>query len=186
MKLEWVKDKQTWLIIGLLLAGCLITATVLFIRYRRRHTMNKGIQQSTIDFLKDREGVRNDVYNDVSGVDTVGVGHVVLPNEGLNVGDVISNAEVDSLLKSDLKKAADQIKSDVKAPLNQNQFDALVSLVFNIGIGAFHKSTLLKYINEAKGEDFIETAWLAWKYDNGVMIKELLHRREKEFNLYTS
>lgn len=148
--------------------------------------MNKGIQQSTVDFVREEEGFRNDVYKDIAGKDTVGVGHLVLPTDGLSHGDTISNTEVDSFLKQDLKIAEAQIKKDVKVPLNQNQFDALISLVFNIGIGAFNKSTLLKFINQEKEEQDIRNAWMAWKFVKGSQSNALESRRERELELYFS
>lgn len=144
--------------------------------------LNKGIQQSTIDLLKKEEGVRDVVYKDSVGKDTVGIGHLVIPADALKFGDKISSDKINELAKKDLQTAANSVNSSIKVPLNQNQFDALVSLVYNIGIGAFQRSTLVKYINAGNSQQDITNAWLAWKNAGGKPI--LLNRRQREVDLY--
>ena len=98
-----------------------------------------------IDFITDREGVELKPYRDQAGLLTVGVGHRLYPGDPFN--RTITLEEARSILREDLKKAEGPISRWVKVPLTQNQFDALVSLVFNIGVGAFQSSTLLRKLN---------------------------------------
>ncbi|MBI1867919.1 MAG: lysozyme [Methylocystis sp.] len=92
-----------------------------------------------------REGVRTEAYRDSVGVWTIGVGHTAgagapKPKAGMK----ITRDEVDRILSRDLLKFEDAINAAVRVPLTQGQFDALCSFAFNVGIGAFQKSTLLK------------------------------------------
>lgn len=157
----------------------IIYITVKIIQRIKRMKPNKGIQQSTLDVIKKHEGVRNEPYKDTRGIDTIGVGHVLLPHESGTT--YWSDEVIDKVLKSDLQKCANEIKRSVKVPLNQNQFDALCSLIFNIGVGAFRNSTLLKYLNKNEKPENISSAWLAWSKQ-----KELKPRRQKEVNLFFS
>ena len=73
----------------------------------------------------------------------------------------------------------------VKVPLNQNQFDALVSFVFNVGNNAFRDSTLVKVLN-AGHFDQVPTQLRRWIRDNGKIVKGLINRREKEIALWNT
>lgn len=145
------------------------------------------VDQSGLDFIKEHEGVRQKVYLDAVGKPTVGVGHLVLPQDNLKVGDVITNERVDQLLRQDIKIAEDAVSALVTVPLNQNQFNALVSLVFNIGTGNFQKSSLLRQINR---EQFLNAAngFLAWNKGRvkGVLtvLRGLTRRRQAERQLF--
>lgn len=100
-----------------------------------------------LSFLEQNEGVVLHVYRDVSGIPTCDVGHVVLPQDGLTVGDVITQQQCDAFLAHDVAKCEAAINGRVRVPPTQNQFDALVSLTFNIGVGGFLSSTVLRDFN---------------------------------------
>ncbi len=147
--------------------------------------MNKGIQDSTIDFLIDQEGARDVVYKDSGGADTVGVGHlIILPGDAHYFGRTLSAKEISDLLLRDLVPFEETLKKVVKVKLNQNQHDALISLMFNIGKGAFSSSTLVKYINAGRGKSDIIPAWKAWNHDAGKEVQALTDRRQREIDLY--
>lgn len=74
---------------------------------------------------------------------TIGYGHTA----GVRPGQVVSHARAFQLLKADLRDAENAVNKLVRVPINQNRFDALVSLVFNIGVGNFKNSTLLHKLN---------------------------------------
>lgn len=98
--------------------------------------------------IKRREGEKLKAYKDTVGVWTIGVGHT----SAAGAPDVtpklaITKAESDAILSRDLESFEAGVNSAVKVPLNQDQFDALVSLAFNIGVGRFKKSTLVKRLN---------------------------------------
>jgi lysozyme len=96
-----------------------------------------------IEAIKRHEGLRLQAYLDSAGVATVGVGHTA----GVKMGDVISVEQADQFLREDLAWVEAAIRNHVKVPLTQNQYDALCSLIFNIGAGGFQESTLLRKLN---------------------------------------
>lgn len=141
-------------------------------------TSDKGLE-----FIKDREGVINRVYLDPVGLPTVGVGHLVTPEDGLMVGDLISESLALELLRKDLAKAEAAVLKAVKVPLSQNQFDALVSFVFNVGASNFRTSTLLRHLNAfnytAAADEFPK-----WANAGGRRLPGLVRRRADERALF--
>lgn len=141
------------------------------------------VSKAGIDFLKKEEGVRTKAYRDSVGVWTIGVGHTAAagppaPKSGM----VITMQEVDEILARDLVKYENAVLKAVKVPLTQNQFDALVSLCFNIGPGAFAGSTVVKRLN-AKDYVGAAEAMLMWK-KAGNDPDLLLPRRKREKALF--
>lgn len=133
------------------------------------------ISQAGIEAIKDYEGVRLKAYDDGVGVWTIGVGHI----KGVKPGDSITMDQVDEYLREDLQEAEAAVNSSVKVPLNQGQFDALVSFVFNLGAGAFRGSTLLKKLN-AKDYDGAADEILRWNRAGGRVLPGLVKRRISE------
>jgi lysozyme len=95
-------------------------------------TSLKGVQ-----LIESFEGLRNERYDDGAGNATIGYGHKVLPTD--NIPTYINQAEADFLLRQDLRRTEISIYRNVKVPLNQNQYDALVSFIFNLGTMPFTK-----------------------------------------------
>jgi lysozyme len=139
------------------------------------------IAKSTIEFIKELEGVKHQVYLDSAGLKTIGVGHLIRKGENFTE---INDEEVDALLYIDLNISYNCVMQSVKIQLNQNQIDALVSLVFNIGVNAFKRSTLLKKINENAGREIVAKNWNEWRMAGGVAVPGLINRRAKELSLY--
>lgn len=102
--------------------------------------------EAGILFIADQEGFRPKVYRDVAGIATIGYGHK------LRIGDpvVVTEDQALALLRQDVAMAEAQIDGRVKVPLNQHQYDALVSFVFNVGGGAFAASMLLSELNQGR------------------------------------
>jgi lysozyme len=153
------------------------------------------ISQNGISHLRRVEAFMSHLYNDGpsrnTGNCTVGYGHLVHYNpcniqkfasehQYIN-GISVKNAT--TLLRSDVRHAEAAINKLVTVPLNQNQFDALVSLVFNIGVGAFSKSTLLKVIN-AKQFSRAPSAFRMWNKTGGKISHGLINRRASEIRLF--
>ena len=93
--------------------------------------------------IKRWEGCKLVAYQDVAGVWTIGYGHTRTAKQGMRIGD----AEAEVLLRGDLLDAEKAVNRLVKVPLEQREFDALVSFTFNLGVGALERSTLLRLIN---------------------------------------
>jgi lysozyme len=102
------------------------------------------ISPAGIAAIKRHEGLRLHAYQDSAGVWTIGHGHT----GNVQPGQHISEAEAEQLLRDDLAQAEAAVNNGVRVPVTQEQYDAMVSLAFNIGGSAFGKSTLLQKLNE--------------------------------------
>lgn len=135
--------------------------------------------------IKNYEGLRLFAYLDAVGYLTVGYGHLVKPSDKIKLAQKITQADADRLLIADTADAQNAVRNLVKVPLNQNQFDALTSLVFNIGTGNFRKSTVLKMLNQKK-YDSAADSFLRHVFAKGIKLKGLVRRRNEERNLFLS
>lgn len=136
-----------------------------------------------IELIKKYEGLRLTAYRCPSGVLTIGYGHT----KTVVLGMSINRTMADLLLMQDLQVFEDGVNRLVKVPLTQNQFDALVSLSFNIGLGAFGRSTMLKLLNnkDYKGaaESFMK--WVNGRSPQGLVpLPGLIKRRTEEKELF--
>ena len=136
--------------------------------------------QKGIDLIKEFEGFRPSAYRCPSGILTLGYGHT----QNVRCSDVVTPYEAEILLKKDLAEAERAVNTLVKTHISQNQFDALVSFVFNVGIGNFLTSTLLKRVNENPNDKIIRDAFMMWVKSRGVILKGLVRRRTCEADLY--
>ena len=116
-------------------------------RYTQIEENIMAIAKSTLDFITKEEGARNKAYKDSKGLWTIGVGHLIKADEQNLINATLTDAQVEDLLRNDLKWCSEAVESSVKVPLQQHQFDALYSLCFNIGGTAFKNSTVVKRIN---------------------------------------
>ena len=146
--------------------------------------MSKSISKTGIDLISSFEGIRLNAYDDGVGVWTIGIGTTIYPN-GVKVkkGDKCILEQATEYFAHDLKSFAKTVNDSVKLPLSQNQFDALVSLAYNIGSGAFKNSTLLKKLN-AKDYAGAADQFLVWNKGGGKVLKGLVRRRDAERALF--
>lgn len=137
-----------------------------------------------VDLISSFEGTRFKAYDDGVGFWTIGTGTTVYPN-GVKVkqGDTCTPEQAKTYFKHDLAKFEKAVNESVTVPLNQNQFDALVSLTYNIGSGAFKDSTLLKRLNKGNYQGAAEQ-FLVWNKAGGKVMKGLVRRREAEQALF--
>lgn len=142
------------------------------------------VSDNGVAFLTKHEGFRTVAYKDQVGKWTIGYGHLIkLPYEQMYVDEPISKELAQNILKEDLSSAEVCIKAYVKVPLDQCQFDALISFVFNVGCAAFGRSTLLVLLN--KGEyDRAAEQLLRWDKGGGKTIPDLTKRRGDEKRLF--
>ncbi|WP_407595047.1 lysozyme [Acinetobacter lwoffii] len=144
------------------------------------------ISPSGIDLICNFEGKRLTAYDDGVGVWTIGFGTTVYPN-GIKVmkGDTCTEAQAKTYMAHDLKKFEATVNKAVTLQLNQNQFDALVSLAYNIGTNAFSKSTLVKKLN-ANDIRGAADQFDVWVNAGGKRMQGLVNRRAKEKALFLS
>lgn len=127
-----------------------------------------------------REGNELKAYQDSVNVWTIGVGHTSMAGPPkVTAGLKITAAESDEILSRDLAKFEAAVDKAVKVPVTQNEFDALVSLAFNIGGGAFAKSTLVRKLNAGDRKGAAD-AFLSWNKAGGKTLKGLTTRRQDE------
>lgn len=145
------------------------------------------LDKNGYDLIQSFEGLELKAYKDSVGIWTIGVGNIVY-EDGTKVkqGDTITKERARSLFESTACQFAFKVNKVIKKPLTQNQFNALVSLAYNIGLGAFEKSTILKLVNNNPNDANIAKEFLKWKFAGGKEIKGLLNRRIKESSVYFS
>lgn len=137
--------------------------------------------QNCINLIKRFEGCRLKAYKCPASLWTIGYGTTRYPDgKSVKEGEEISLYRAESLLTFDVNKFASQIKVNV----NQNQFDALVCFAYNIGIGAFNKSTLKKMVIENPGNTLIKNEFMKWVAKGSSYEKGLTNRRTAEADLY--
>lgn len=137
-----------------------------------------------VDLICGFEGKRLSAYDDGVGVWTIGFGTTVYPNgHKVKKGDTCTEAQAKQYMQNDLKKFESTVNDVVTVPLNQNQFDALVSLTYNIGSGAFSKSTLVKKLNAGDYKGAADQ-FDVWVNAGGKRMQGLVNRRAKEKELF--
>ncbi len=135
---------------------------------------------SGIALLKQFEGCELKAYRDSVGVLTIGYGHT---GPDVHVGSIWTQQAADNQLKTDLEHFEHGVLNYVKVPLTQNQFDALVCLTYNIGLGNFGHSTLLRNLN-AGNYQLAAEQFPVWCHAGGKTLKGLVKRREAEKELF--
>lgn len=139
------------------------------------------ISKKCVELIKSFEGFVPLEYTCVAGKRTIGYGHVLAPEEKYVCG--LCEREAEKLLRKDLDIAEKAVDKLVEVPLLEHQKDALVSFVFNVGIGTFKKSTLLKELNAGR-YDRIPQQLSRWIYVNGRPCAGLMRRRRAEAALF--
>ena len=134
-----------------------------------------------ISLIKEFEGLRLKAYKCPGGVWTIGYGHTA----GVKPGIVITKTQAEEYLKADLI-AFERYLNGLGLALNQNQFDALVSFIYNVGTGNFSNSTLLRKVRANPRDNSIMDEFLRWVYSKGRVLPGLQRRRLAEMKLYFS
>jgi lysozyme len=137
------------------------------------------LSEAGIELITSFEGLGLTAYKCQAGVWTIGYGHT----GNVKRGDKITKEQALEYFRKDVKRFEDAVLQSVTAPLRQYQFDALVSLAFNIGAGAFRKSTLLKYLNQRLYATAAEQ-FGKWNKAGGVVSKGLVRRRHAEYLMF--
>lgn len=133
-----------------------------------------------IELIKRWEGCKLEAYLDIVGIPTIGYGHTA----GVKLGDKITQSQADAMLAGELRPRERVLNEVLPGQLLQCQFDALISLIYNIGVGAFKKSTLLKVLKTNPNSADVHTQIMRWNKAGGKEIKGLTARRQEEVILY--
>lgn len=138
-----------------------------------------------LELIKKHEGLRLKAYLCPANVWTIGYGNTFYSN-GMPVkkGDKISKEGAEALLAVTASGFWSRMKPLIKAPLNYNQQSALLSFAFNVGIGNFQKSTLLRKVNANPNDPTIRNEFQRWVRARGVVLPGLVRRRNEEAALY--
>jgi lysozyme len=134
------------------------------------------------------EGLRLKAYQDTGGIWTIGYGSTKNPYTGIAVkqGQTISKATALDWLQKEIAQRQVGIDKLIKVPITSNQRSALTSLVYNIGLGAFQRSTLLRLLNSKAPIQQVADQFLRWNKVNGQEVKGLTNRRILERELFLS
>ncbi len=145
----------------------------------QQYILPKDISQNGVRLIKQFEGFRATPYDD-RGCLAIGYGHRIKDRENLTI---VSRGQAEKLLYDDVDYIEKSIADNVEVSLNQNQYDAICSFVYNIGVGAFEDSIFLKKLNN---RDYFGAAneVKRWNKSNGEVIKGLARRRNAETDLF--
>ena len=142
------------------------------------------INQASLKLIEDFEGLSLTAYQSkiaegVYDVPTIGYGHTTAAGPPkVQMGMRITKEEAEAILAADLQAVERQVDSLVRVPLNGNQRGCLVSFTYNLGVGNFSKSTLLKRLNT--GDYDVGDEFLKWVKAQGVTLPGLVRRRQAE------
>ena len=139
------------------------------------------LDESGYSELHKREGLRTKPYLDTRGIPTISLGVTYYPNgKKVTMQDKpITKIEAERLGKVIADRFASEVTTLINAKVNQNQFNALVSLAYNIGITGFKNSTVLRRVNVNPNDPSIKSAFMMWTKN-----PELISRRKTEVEQY--
>lgn len=137
------------------------------------------ISQKGIDLIKKFEGCKLYAYRDSVGIPTIGYGHI----KNVKMGMSITQQQAEQFLKEDIVPIEKELNG-LCINFSQNQFDALCSWIFNLGIGRFNNSTLKDYIVARRKDTDIAGQIVRWVYAGGKPLLGLKKRRVEEANMF--
>ncbi len=132
--------------------------------------------------IKSWEGCRLTAYKCPAGILTIGYGHT---GKDVKLGMKITQAQADALFDKDISYFATKVEKRLEdVAVNNNQFDAITSLAYNIGLGALDKSTLLKKVKANPNDQTIASEFAKYCRGGGVVLPGLVRRRAAEAKHY--
>lgn len=145
--------------------------------------MTREVNQAGVDLIRRFEGCRLDAYPDPgTGGAPITIGYGAT-GPGIELGVVWTQEEAEARLVEDIAQFAGAVERALTVPVSANEFAAMVSLAFNIGAGAFRKSTLLRLVNDGHFEAAAEQ-FLRWNRAGGREMPGLTRRRQAERQLF--
>lgn len=137
------------------------------------------------DLIKKFEGCKLKAYRCPAGLWTISWGLTFYP-DGTKVkeGDVITQQQAEDYFNAIVDDFAKKVDALIKSNVTDNNFSALVSFAYNVGMGNFQRSTLLRKVNANPKDPSIRAEFMKWTRANNVVLKGLVRRREAEAKLY--
>lgn len=145
--------------------------------------MTMEISQNGLKFTSSNEALRLNPYNDQRGFATVGYGHLIRRGPVQPTDQPITIEQALEYLHTDLIVPESVVNNLITAEINQNQFDALVDFVYNIGAGEFAKSSVHQYLNQGNFP-LAQIYMKKYIYAGGEVSQGLVNRRSKEIALF--
>ena len=130
------------------------------------------------------EGLRLKAYKCPAGIWTVGIGATTFNGKRVTEGLVITKEQAYEQLERDLAVFENGVGRLVNKPINQDQFDALVSFSFNVGLGSLSRSSILKKVNADPSDPTIRDSFAMWNKAGGKVLAGLVKRRKAEADWY--
>ena len=149
-----------------------------------------GISQKGISLIHSFESCKLDAYKDPGSKDglpiTIGWGSTMYTDGSrIKLGDVITQTKADELFVFEIVSKSNVLTA-MNLKINQNQYDSLCSFIYNLGMGSFNSSTLLKKIKLNPTDESIRAEFMKWINNDGKVLKGLIRRRKAEADLYFS
>ena len=146
----------------------------------------RKVNKAGIDLIKSFEGLNLKPYLDAVNIPTIGYGTIEYPDgRKVTMADPkITEEEAEKLLMYEINKKAEGVEKLVKVQINDNEFAALVSFAYNLGIGNLSKSTLLKNLNSHEDREKLAEEFLKWNKAGGKVLAGLTRRRQAEKALF--
>ena len=153
----------------------------------RNAILGLSISAALLTGITTHEGYSSKAYRPLpTDVPTIAYGTTVYPNGNpVKMGDVVTREQAMKYLKHDTQKFVNEMNKCIKVPVSQGEFEAYVSLTYNIGSGAFCKSTLVKKLNTYDYQGACNEI-MKWSYFKGKQLPGLLKRRTEEYKLCVS
>ncbi len=136
---------------------------------------------NVVEPIREKKDIVKRLYKCPAGVLTIGYGHT----NNVRLDDVLTQDEAEKLLDIDIKIKENELNKLIKVPVTQNQYDALISFVFNLGVGNLKNSTLLRLLNQ-KNYKGAAQQFDRWVYAGNKVLAGLVKRRAEEKELFLS
>lgn len=141
--------------------------------------MTRRINADGLKLLRQWEGCKLEAYRDIGGVWTIGYGHTRTARQGMT----ITQEQAEALLREDLRVFESAVADAVDVDLTDNQFAALVSWAYNVGVSAMRRSSLIRRLN-AGDYDAVPAELAKWNKVRGQVVRGLSNRRAAEAGLW--
>lgn len=184
-------DKPWFVVLGLAALGVALAGRASAASLSNPGANPTRLSTSGLAFLKAEEGYSATAYKDGTSptgnqLYSIGYGHQIVSGDGLKPTSIITPEQGEALLRADVASREQVVRDSVRVPINQNQFNALVSFAYNIGISGFKGSEVLKQLNAGNYAGAKDVWTKYWTKSSGKENPVLVQRRQREAALFAS